>query len=65
MFKKSPIQFMREVRQELNKLTWPTRRETITTSIMVVVMAVISSLFFLFLDTLISTFVNLFLKIGS
>ena len=65
MAKTSPAQFVREVRQEVNKVTWPTRKETITTSIMVFVMALISALFFLFADTIISMAVRFVLGFGG
>ncbi|MCP4923524.1 MAG: preprotein translocase subunit SecE [bacterium] len=65
MAKTSPAQFVREVRQEINKVTWPTRKEGITTSIMVFVMALISALFFLFADTVISSVIRFVLGFGG
>ncbi|MBI07712.1 MAG: preprotein translocase subunit SecE, partial [Rhodospirillaceae bacterium] len=38
MFKATPIDFLRQVRQEVSKVTWPTRRETVTSTIMVIIM---------------------------
>ena len=50
MAKISPFKFMQEVRAEAQKVTWPTRKETTVTTIMVFVMVVISSIFFLLAD---------------
>tara|TARA_B100000674_G_scaffold77980_1_gene54208 strand:+ start:228 stop:410 length:183 start_codon:yes stop_codon:yes gene_type:complete len=49
-----PIKFLREVKQEGNKIVWPTRKETLITTAMVFVMVVIFSLFFLLVDNIIS-----------
>ena len=48
--KTSPIEFARQVRQETSKVTWPSRRETLITTLMVFIMVVLASLFFLFVD---------------
>jgi preprotein translocase subunit SecE len=50
MAKVSPFKFLQEVRAEVQKVTWPTRKETTVTTIMVFVMVVIASLFFLLAD---------------
>ena len=47
MAKISPFRFMQEVRSETEKVTWPTRRETLITTGMVFVMVAVSSVFFL------------------
>ena len=52
--KKTPAQFVREVRQEGRKVTWPSRQETLFGSAMVFVMVFVMSLFFLLVDTVIS-----------
>ena len=44
---KNPIEFVREVRAEVAKVTWPTRRETMITTSMVFIFVVIAALFFL------------------
>ena len=49
----NPLQFMQQVRSEVSKVVWPTRRELITTTIMVFAMAVITAIFFFFVDFLI------------
>ncbi len=46
----NPLNFFRSVKQELYKITWPTNKEALMGSVMVIVMAVIASLFFLLLD---------------
>ena len=50
MTKVSPFKFMQEVRAEAQKVTWPTRKETTVTTIMVFVMVAIASVFFLLAD---------------
>jgi len=50
---KSPLQFIEEVRQEVGKVTWPTWRETWITTLMVLVMVTLASLFFLGVDQII------------
>jgi preprotein translocase subunit SecE len=65
MAKVSPIKFLQEVRQETAKVTWPTRRETFITTIMVLVTATLAAIFFLFADQVIRFLVTLVLGIGS
>jgi len=50
MAKVSPFKFMQEVRAEAQKVTWPTRKETTVTTIMVFVMVAVASVFFLLAD---------------
>ena len=50
MAKVCPFKFMQEVRAEAQKVTWPTRKETTVTTIMVFVMVAIASVFFLLAD---------------
>ena len=54
----NPINFLRTVKQELFKITWPTKKETLMGSITVIVLAVIASLFFLLLDQIFKTGLN-------
>jgi len=61
MSKIAPLKFFREVRQEVAKVTWPTRKETIVTTAMVFVMVFILSLFFLGVDQLLSYGIKLIL----
>ncbi|MBT0778168.1 preprotein translocase subunit SecE [Paracoccus sp. pheM1] len=51
----NPVQFISQVRAELGKITWPTRREVVTTTIMVFIMATLASIFFFLVDLLIKT----------
>ena len=53
MAKTNPFQFLQEVRNEASKVTWPSRRETLITTGLVLLMVLVSSLFFLFTDTVI------------
>ena len=46
----NPVQFINQVRAEAAKITWPTRREVITTTIMVFIMATLCSVFFFLVD---------------
>jgi preprotein translocase subunit SecE len=50
MARTSPIKFLQEVRAEGQKVTWPTRRETAITTLMVFIMTAAASIFFLFSD---------------
>ncbi len=65
MAKTSPAQFIREVRQELTKVTWPSRRELVTTTVSVLVMSALAALFFFVADQLIATAVRLILGLGA
>ena len=65
MAKTSPAQFIREVRQETAKVTWPTRKETAVTTLMVFIMVVIMSLFFAFVDLLLGNAVRFLLGLGG
>ena len=65
MAKTSPAQFIREVRQEANKVTWPTRKETGVTTAMVFVMVVFAALFFFLVDTIAGKVVQLVLGLGG
>ena len=61
----NPAQFIREVRQEMRKVTWPTRRETLISSTMVIVLAAVAATFFLAIDMLIGFSVRSILGIGG
>jgi preprotein translocase subunit SecE len=65
MAKTSPAEFVREVRQETSKVTWPTRKETLITTTMVFVMATLAALFFLLVDQIISFGIRQILGIGG
>ena len=51
MAKVTPGEFIRQVRAETGKVSWPTRRETITTAVMVVIMTTMLALFFFAVDS--------------
>ena len=65
MAKISPFKFLQEVRAEADKVTWPTRRETLITTAMVFVMAAVMSVFFLVADQIIRLVVTFVLGVGS
>ena len=65
MAKFNPGQFVREVRQETSKVTWPTRKETMVTTGMVFLMVFLASLFFLIVDWFLSQGVRLLLGLGG
>ena len=61
---KNPLKFIQEVKQEAFKVTWPTGKETLQGTLMVVAMAINASLFFLLLDQVLKFFLELLLKVG-
>ena len=65
MAKVSPFKFLQEVRAETEKVTWPSRRETLITTGMVFVMVAIASVFFLLVDQVARTVITLILGIAS
>lgn len=54
MAKVSAVQFFRQVRQEVSKVTWSTRKEVIVTSVMVFILGAIAATFFFCVDSVIS-----------
>ena len=54
----NPFEFIQEVRQEVAKVTWPSRKEVMITTAMVLVMVVLASLFFLATDQVLSWVVS-------
>lgn len=64
MAKISPIQFFRQVKQEIKKVTWPTRREVMQTSIMVIILVAIAATFFFFVDQIFGWVVKLIFGLG-
>ncbi len=61
---KNPLKFIQEVKQEAYKVTWPTGKETMQGTLMVVAMAIIASLFFLLLDQVLKFLLELLLKVS-
>ena len=64
MAKFRPVKYVQEVKNEMDKVTWPSRRETTVTSIMVLIFVFIAAIFFLLSDQLLSWVVGLILGIG-
>jgi len=62
--KTNPFTFLQQVRTETSKVTWPTRRETIVSSIMVFIMVFLAGLFFFLLDQGLSWAVSSLLSLG-
>jgi preprotein translocase subunit SecE len=60
--KVSPGEFIRQVRAETSKVVWPTRKETVTTAIMVMIMVTILAVFFFAVDSFFSTIVRFLLE---
>jgi preprotein translocase subunit SecE len=65
MAKTNPFEFLQQVRAEGSKVTWPTRKETMITTAMVFIMAVLASIFFLVVDQVIRWGVSLVLGLGG
>ena len=61
---KNPLQFIQEVKQEAFKVTWPTSKETLQGTLMVVAMAIIASIFFLLLDQVLKFLLEILLKVS-
>ena len=64
MAKTNPFEFLQQVRTETSKVTWPTRKETMITTLMVLLMVLVSALFFLAADQILSWVVSLVLGLG-
>ena len=62
MARTSPGEFFRQVRAETGKIVWPTRKETITTAIMVVIMTTLLGIFFFGVDSAFSAIVRFLLS---
>ena len=65
MAKTTPLEFGRQVQAETKKVVWPTRRETLTTGLMVVIMTVILGLFFFVIDTSFEAVIALLLSLAK
>ena len=63
MARTNPFEFLQQVRAEVSKVTWPTRRETIITTVMVVIMSIVAAIFFLGVDWVLGNIVQLILGI--
>jgi preprotein translocase subunit SecE len=65
MARTNPADFVRQVRQEVSKVTWPTRKETTVTTIMVFIMVTVAAIFFLLVDQVISIGIRFLLQLGT
>lgn len=63
--KTNPFTFLQQVRTEVSKVTWPSRRETTVSSIMVFIMVFLAGLFFFTIDQGLSWIVGLLLSLGG
>jgi preprotein translocase subunit SecE len=61
----NPLKYVQQVRNEVSRIVWPTRKETMTTTLMVFVMSAIVALFFFIIDTLTSNGLDIILKLAS
>ena len=64
MAKTNPIEFMREVRAEAAKVTWPTRKEATIATALVIILSLIAAFFFFALDILLAELIQLILRRG-
>ncbi|OAN57182.1 MULTISPECIES: preprotein translocase subunit SecE [unclassified Sphingomonas] len=65
MAKTSPVEFVKQVQTETRKIAWPTRRETIMTGVMVMIMTTLLGSFFLGIDSLFDLIVNALLRLAQ
>ena len=65
MAKTSPSQFVKQVRQEISKVTWPDRRETGLSTAMVFVMVSVAAVFFLLIDQVFAWMIKLLFGLGG
>ncbi len=65
MAKTTPVEFFQQVRQEVSRVTWPTRKETLVTTAMVFVMVFIAAVFFFVVDQMFSASVRLIFGLGQ
>ena len=63
--KQSPVEFAREVRREVSKVSWPSRKETGVTTAMVFVMVIMAAIFFLVVDQIIALGVRVIFGLGG
>ena len=60
----NPLKFIQSVKQEAFKVTWPTSKETLQGTLMVVAMAIVASIFFLLLDQVLKFLLEILLKVS-
>lgn len=64
MAKISPVEYLRQVRAEVQKVTWPSKKETIASTIAVFVMVFLAAMFLFLSDQVISFVVKMILSLG-
>ncbi|MES2451858.1 preprotein translocase subunit SecE [Sphingomonas sp. QA11] len=65
MAKTTPLEFIRQVQAETKKVVWPTRRETIMTGVMVMIMTTLLAIFFFGIDTIFEAIVKMLLSLAN
>jgi preprotein translocase subunit SecE len=65
MAKTNPMEFVQQVRREVAKVTWPTRKETMVSTVMVFIFVFIAAAFFFLVDQLLAVLVRFVLGIGG
>ena len=61
----NPFKYVQQVWNEVSKIVWPTRKETMTTTVMVFIMSALVALFFFIIDTITSNILDIILKLSS
>jgi preprotein translocase subunit SecE len=65
MAKVSPLQFLRQVKQEVKKVTWPTKKEVMQSLFMVLVLVAIAAAFFFVVDQVLGWIVKMVFSLGA
>ena len=65
MVKTSPFEFIQQIRSEVAKVTWPSRKETLITTVMVFIFVFLVAIFFFLVDQVLSYVVKLVLGLGG
>ena len=61
---KNPLKFIQDVKQEAFKVSWPTGKETMQGTLMVIAMAIVAALFFLLMDQILKFFLEIVLRMS-
>lgn len=61
----SPVEFIRQVKREANKVTWPTRKEVTVTTTMVFILVLLAALFFMLADQVLARAIHFLLGLGG
>ena len=61
----SPVEFIRQVKKEANKVTWPTRKEVTVTTTMVFILVLLAALFFMLVDQALARAIHFLLGLGG